>query len=125
MALTLDWLLTDHGHRVKIWYANKKFATAGKFFEYVFEPILTDYSVLFYRHNFHRFIANVLFAGMSGLDRQADELLADLQKMIHTRDAAGMKRLLSPKEGLSSEAGSVFDEISAFALGYRDRSLRR
>src|SRR5258708_32726247 len=74
----LDWLLSKHGHRVKIWYANKKFATAGKFFEYVFEPVLTDNSILFYQHNFHRFIANVLFAGMRGLDRQADELLADL-----------------------------------------------
>ncbi len=119
----LDWLLTEQGRRVKIWYANKKFATAGKFFEYVFEPVLKDNSVLFYRHNFHRFIANVLYAGMTVLERQADELLADLQKMIHTRDAAGLRRLLSPQEGLTPETASVFDDISAFALGCRDRIL--
>jgi hypothetical protein len=119
----LDWLLTEHGHRVKIWYANKKFATAGKFFEYVFEPVLADNSILFYRHNFHRFIANVLFAGLKWLDRQADELLADVQKMVQTGDATGMKRLLSPQEDLAPQAASVFDEISAFALGYRDRIL--
>jgi len=119
----LYWLLTEHGHRVKIWYANKKFATAGKFFEYVFEPVLTDNSILFYQHNFHRFIANVLFAGMGALDQQADELLADLQKMIHLRDAASLKRLLSPQLELPPGAASVFDEIAAFALGYRDRIL--
>jgi hypothetical protein len=119
----LDWLLNEQGHRVKIWYANKKYATAGKFFEYVFEPVLCDNSILFYQHNFHRFIANALFAGMEALDRQADELLADLQKMIHLRDASGLNRLLSPQPGLLHGPVTVFDEIATFALGYRDRIL--
>lgn len=59
----LDWILAEHGHRATVWCADKKYATAGKFFEYVFEPILTDHNALFYQHDFHRFIANLLFAG--------------------------------------------------------------
>jgi hypothetical protein len=112
----LEWLLDAHASRAKVWYANKKFATAGKFFEYVFEPVLSENNALFYRHDFHRFIANLLYAGMRALDREADELLADAQKMLRDRDAAGLRRLLAPRAGLPEVAGSAFGEIADFAL---------
>jgi hypothetical protein len=57
------------------------------------------------------------------LDREADDLLADVQKMLRDRDTAGLRRLLAPRAGLPKEAGSTFGEITDFALGYRHRII--
>jgi hypothetical protein len=114
----LTWLLNEHRSRARVWHADKKFATAGKFFEYVFEPVLSNNSILFYRNDFHRFIANLLHLGMVTMDEQADELLADLQKLLRGRDCAGLKRLLGDTGG-DSQTGTVYDDIVAFALAYR------
>lgn len=39
--------------------SEKKFALAGKFYEYIFEPILQENSKFFYDINFQKYIANV------------------------------------------------------------------
>lgn len=115
----LDWLVAEYGGKTKVWFAHKKFATAGKFFEYVIEPIVTDLSQLFYAHDFHRFIANMLYVGMLAQDRRADELLADLQHMIKERNTTGLKRLLG-SDTTTEEPHEALDNIAAIAVGYRD-----
>jgi hypothetical protein len=119
----LTWLLDEHRSRARVWFADKKFAAAGKFFEYVFEPVLSDNSLLFYRHDFHRFIANLLYLGVVAKDEQADQLLADCQKLIRERDCTGLKRLLGDAAEAAEEGCSAYDDIAAFAVGYREAIL--
>src|SRR3954454_17408647 len=40
---------------------DKKLSLAAKFFEYIFEPVLAENNLLFYRNNFHRFIAALIY----------------------------------------------------------------
>jgi hypothetical protein len=115
----LDWLLKEYGEKAKVWFAHKKFATAGKFFEYVIEPIVTDLSQFFYFHDFHRFVANILYVGMLAQERRADELLSDLQHMVKERNTTGLKRLLGTN-ATTEEPHEALDNIAAIAVGYRD-----
>ncbi len=57
-----SWLLNNCKANVRIVYANKKFALAGKFYEYVFEPVLATNSAGFYQLEFHKFIAMLIYA---------------------------------------------------------------
>ncbi|MCY2986480.1 MAG: DUF3800 domain-containing protein [Planctomycetota bacterium] len=115
-------LLTDNVKAVRTFVANKRFATAGKFFEYVFEPILSDQSSAFYEIGFHRFISNVLYARFAAKDGTAEALLADVQSLVKERDAAGLKLLLGPSPSGASE-DSVLAAITSIAANSPDKIL--
>ena len=55
----------------------KKFALAGKFFEYIFEPALAEQSSIFYGSGFHLFIANLLFALLRTRDVPAETIFQE------------------------------------------------
>lgn len=54
-------LLEKISPNIKFVFANKKYALACKFFEYIFEPCLQEQNRQFYDNNFHRFIASFLY----------------------------------------------------------------
>ena len=41
--------------------SNKRYALAGKFFEYIFEPVLAQKNRLFYERDFHKFVAMAVY----------------------------------------------------------------
>ncbi|MGA9305676.1 MAG: DUF3800 domain-containing protein [Candidatus Sulfotelmatobacter sp.] len=47
---------------------NTQYALACKLYEYIFEPVLKNKGVLFYRLGFNRFIANLLFSELRTAD---------------------------------------------------------
>jgi hypothetical protein len=117
----LDWLLDEHRTKAKVWFAHKKFAACAKFFEYVIEPVISDYSYIFYQHGFHQFISNLLYVGIHGDHRDSCEMVADAQKMIRDRDTAGLKRLLLPLSDGVSPMENPYEAIAVIAAKHRDR----
>lgn len=57
----IDEIFEHFEGRIKISISDKKFALACKFFEYIFEPCISDINSLFYGIGFHKFIANILY----------------------------------------------------------------
>ena len=57
----ITWLLENTAEYVKLAAINKRYALAGKFFEYIFEPVVAEKNSLFYAVDFHRFVAMALY----------------------------------------------------------------
>lgn len=75
-------LLELYDGRMKSVVQNKKFALGGKFFEYVFEPVLSQKISLFYHLNFHKFIANYLHIETVTNEIIAEDLFADFENFM-------------------------------------------
>ncbi|HWS18234.1 MAG TPA: DUF3800 domain-containing protein, partial [Candidatus Elarobacter sp.] len=58
----------------KLILANKKFALAGKLFEYIFEPPLAQNSLLFYNIGFQKYVANLLHGDLITKHETSGEL---------------------------------------------------
>ena len=57
----ITWLLENTAKYVKLAAINKRYALAGKFFEYIFEPVLAENNRLLYVVDFHKFVAMALY----------------------------------------------------------------
>lgn len=105
--------------RYAVTFHHKKYALAGKFFEYIFEPALQKNNKFFYDVNFHKFVANVLYLHFAVGDASAEELLTDFQALMRARNDAGLRRLFSTPSGVSGME-DVLAHMCDFALGYRE-----
>jgi hypothetical protein len=99
---------------------DKKLNLAGKVFEYLFEPVLADNSLLFYRHNMHRFLMNALHRVMLDSSEGIDQLAVDLQEFMRSFDPSAAPAIFAPR-GPRDEASVVLDCILRFARGYASR----
>ncbi len=79
--------------RMKCTLANKKYALAGKMFEYLFEPCIAENNMLFYQINFHRFIANYLYVEFEAKRVGAEELFTEFEKMMRENNVDGINCL--------------------------------
>jgi hypothetical protein len=113
------WLLETYGPCTAIFYADKRYAAAGKFFEHTFEPVLRPMKELFYGIGFHRFVSNLLFFGSEAKNPSARQLIEDGQNLIRNKKPGDLKRLL--REPLHLPDGDdPFTSISAFCWEYRN-----
>ncbi len=117
------WLLTTYGHNAAVFYADKRYAAAGKFFEYTFEPVLRPLRALFYGVGFHRFVSNLLFSAWEEGEQVAHELLEDGQNLIRHKNPAALKRLLREPIRLSGDDDPL-TAIASFCATYRREILR-
>ncbi len=74
------------GEQVRIVFHHKKYALACKFFEYIYEPAISFNNIAFYRANFHRFIANVVFDGLMINDKSAEHIFIEFQRFLKGED---------------------------------------
>ena len=116
------WFLETHGEKVAIFHADKRFATAAKFFEYTFEPVLRPKKPLFNEIGFHRFISMLVFDAWADGDPVAKELLEDGQNLIRFNEPEKLVRLL--REPLHLAGGDPLTVISAFCYAYRTGIMR-
>jgi hypothetical protein len=79
----------------KLIVAHKKFALAGKLFEYIFEPPLAENSLLFYNIGFQKYIANLLHGDLITKHETAGELLVKFQEAMRALDFAKLADLLA------------------------------
>jgi hypothetical protein len=118
------WFLEMHGEKVGIFHADKKYATAGKFFECVFEPVLRPRKPLFYDILLHRFVSMLIYDAWAGGDQVATELLQDGQDLVRgKKQPHDLQRLL--REPLHrSDGDDLLTAITAFSYAYRSGILR-
>lgn len=100
------WFLETHGEKIAVFHADKRYSSAGKFFEYTFEPVLRPKRQLFYDIHFHRFVSTIMFDAWQDGDPVARELLEDGQNLIRFKKPEDLKRLLrEPFATVSANCG--------------------
>lgn len=120
----VKWFLKEHGEKVAIFHADKKYSTAGKFFECVFEPVLRPLKPLYYDVLFHRFVSTLLYHAWVSDEPVAVELLQDGQDLVRGKKKPHeLARLL--REPLHLGGGDdPLTAITAFSYAYRSRILQ-
>lgn len=70
----VDEILNHFKGRMRVIINQKKYALSGKFFEYIFEPVLARKSSIFYKLNFHLFISNIMYFSLAANDEYSELL---------------------------------------------------
>jgi hypothetical protein len=114
----MDDILTHYEGRVKISISDKKYALAGKFFEYIFEPSLSEINSLFYGINFHLFIANILYVEFIARGAGAEDIFTEFESLMREMDEGRLESLFS--SSVHKENSPILSQIREFALHRRD-----
>ncbi len=115
----VSWLINECKDITSIVVANKKFALAGKFYEYVFEPVLSANNSLFYAVGFHKFIANLLYVLLEAKDNYAGDIMSDFEAVMRTQDLVSLERLLTPVDQVIKFSDPL-GQILTFSICHRD-----
>lgn len=91
-------LFETFSDQVRIVFHHKKYALACKYYEYVFEPTISDYNGAFYRLQFHRFIANLIYVSFEDKTEKAEDLFWTFQELLKGNDPKGLFDFLSTQE---------------------------
>lgn len=116
----VSWLLSECKENTLITVSNKNFALAGKFYEYVFEPVLKHNNSLFYAVGFHRFIANLVYVLFTARTERAQQLLNDFEVLMRDKDTSALKKIFNPK-GLAIDFNDPLNQILTFSLCHLDK----
>lgn len=113
-------LFDKYSSQVQIVYHNKKYALACKYFEYVFEPTLSENSAAFYRFNFHRFIAHLVYTAYSSNESNAEDLFRKFQNLIKGEDRDGLFKFLAS----SANETFITELLAEYTLMHRDSIIQ-
>lgn len=114
----ISWLLKECKDTSRISISNKKYALAGKFFEYIFEPVLAPVNSLFYALEFHLFIANLLYIFFISREEYAEVIMSEFQAFMRKHDPSSLDRILLPFDrGL--EIGKPLGQILTFLICHK------
>ena len=105
----VTWLLENSHQDSLIMVTDKKYALAGKFFEYIFEPVIAEASSLFYRIDFHKFVATLLHTAYSARDPNVRTMLRNFENLMKELDPQLLESILSAidKTDISGPLGKV------------------
>jgi hypothetical protein len=109
-ALIGDVLCELEGRYIVTLY-DKRYSLAAKLFEYLFEPVLQSNNALFYRHNFHRFVAMFFFMLMR--DKSVEGLAHEFEAFMRSLDPADAPSLFG-----SRGTNPMIEQILRFVRGY-------
>lgn len=109
----IDEIFDHFEGRLKVSISDKKFALACKFFEYIFEPCLSEINSLFYGIGFHRFIANILYVEFLARGAGAEEIFSEFEKLMRTRDETKLTGIFS--SSVHPENSPIIAQIREFA----------
>ena len=121
-AVILDALGSIRGRYIAT-YHHKKFSLACKFFEYVYEPVLSRYNSLFYQHGFHRFVAALIYMNFIRKDEPTTNLVEQFEKFMRSLNPTDAPILFT---GAAANAASdeAFRDVARFIDGYRSVILQ-
>lgn len=114
----IDEIIERYNGRVKISLSDKKYALAGKFFEYIFEPAISDINSLFYQSNFHLFIANILYVEFSARGAGAEEIFKEFEGLMRNMNEDRLSNLFS--SSVHHENSPILKQIREFAQQRKD-----
>ena len=109
----LDEILSSLHGKMKVSVSNKKYALAGKFFEYIFEPSLARINSVFYRINFHKFVSTMLYMDFVRNGAYAEEIFEAFESLMRTGDFDSLKTLFSAS--FTGELSKTLEYIITFA----------
>ena len=115
----VSWLLEKVQGNSLVIVCDKRYALAGKFFEYVFEPVLARQSSLFYAIGFHEFVAAVLYFAPQMQEADADGMLRNFESLMRTLDNRYLDAILSVLDNV--DIASWLGQILVFAQCHRER----
>jgi hypothetical protein len=101
---------------------DKKLSLAGKFFEYIYEPVLQHNNILFYRHNLHRFVANYIYMQMLASGEAAEQLALQFERFMRSLDPVDAPFLFGQPD--ENHSGMLLDPILRFARGLQCRNCK-
>ena len=115
----VSWLLERCADKSLLFIADKEYALACKFFEYVYEPVLAARNSLLYAINFHKFVAMVVYIHFRARTKSGEDILNGFETLMRKRDPQEMEGILKPlgSEGTDSPIGKIL----TFALCNRER----
>ena len=119
----VTWVITQCRDISLIVVADKIFALSGKFFEYIFEPILQDNNSLFYAIGFHKFIANLIYIMFKANTEYVEHSLTEFESLMRSQDPSAFKRMLEPL-GTGLTINDPFGSILTFAICHEKGILR-
>ena len=108
------WLWNEVTSRSKVAVAEKTFALAGKFFEYMFEPVLARGSSLFYSIEFHKFIANYLYISYQSGEADTIKMFKNFENLMRNHEPDDVEEVLSPLTDLNTS--NPLGSMLAFCL---------
>lgn len=111
---TISEVFKKYDGRIKISISDKKYALAGKFFEYIFEPCISEVNSIFYSINFHRFIATMLYMEFSARGAGAEELFCEFESLMRNTQIGELENLFG--NSLNESNSPVLTQILEFAL---------
>ncbi|NQY38261.1 MAG: DUF3800 domain-containing protein [Alteromonadaceae bacterium] len=114
----IDEIIEAMKGRIKVSISNKKYALAGKFFEYIFEPSLQRNSMLFYSTNFHKFVSTILYVELTSRGAMAEEIFEDFENLMRSGDFDGLKALFTATK--NPDMSPVLELIFDFAIMNKD-----
>jgi len=110
----IDEILTSLNGRMKVSVSDKKYALAGKFFEYIFEPSLAQINSIFYNINFHKFVSIMLYMDFVSRGTNAEELFEEFESLMRTGDFDSLKTLFSSDS--TGELSQTLEYVITFAV---------
>jgi len=109
----IDEILNHFQGRIKVSISNKKYALACKFFEYIFEPCISENNSLFYNLDFHRYIATQLYVEFVAKATHAEDIFIEFERLMREQDLANIENLFYSYE--RTEKSSTLFQIIEFA----------
>jgi hypothetical protein len=92
--------------------ADKRFALAGKLYEYIFDPVVEGSTAL-YEVGFNKCVANLLYSQFTSRNPAAVELLKGFQNAVRTRDYSGFVEALKQNKE-ERESSRLAENIGKF-----------
>ena len=115
----VSWLLERSVEHSLLVVSDKRYALAGRFYEYIYEPLLANLSTLLYAIEFHKFVATVLFCHFAAGDPDAEHLLKDFERLMRTLDPQQVDPVVSHAGDV--DLTSPLGYLLVIALCQRDR----
>lgn len=115
----ISWILAECTQFSHIVVADKEYTLAGKFFEYICEPVLASQNSLFYSIEFHKFVADFLYCSYKSRDPNATAILTHFAEMMRSMDPEKLENVLSSLDHL--DQSNPMGKILLFACCHRNR----
>ncbi|MBN9489831.1 MAG: DUF3800 domain-containing protein [Alphaproteobacteria bacterium] len=103
--------------RAMIMVCDKRLNLGGKTFEYLFEPVLQDNSLLFYRHDLHRFVTNAVHRALHATGEPPHAMAVELERFMRSFKPEDAPHLFAGRT-TGDDSAAVLSCILRFARGY-------
>ena len=116
----IEDLISVAAQSAQIVVHHKEYCLATKFFEYAFEPLISEINSIFYSINFHKFVGNILYFNVLLSHERAQELSSRFEKAVRIDDAE-LQAMFSVH---SINDDDPIERLVSFGIYNRDSILR-